>query len=321
MQNLELEQIKKLTQKDLELVKNKLLASLPSNQPLIDELPNHLTGGKKLRPMLVVLTAKALNYQGEKHIHLATAIEMLHIASLLHDDVLDDAKIRRDKATINATKGNKASILLGDFLYSKAFEILSEINNSEITKIVAKATNDLVLGELLQLKAIQNTKLTKEEYFTIVYHKTACLFEGALLGAALLSNANNQEIQALKNFANFTGKAFQMIDDLLDYDLTAIKLGKTKGNDFKEGKITLPIILTLQNATTAQQEFIKNALANTKDFEQVVEIMQKYQIFKTIKIEAQNLAKQAQNELKQLQSNNYQKALQNLAQYFINRDF
>jgi octaprenyl-diphosphate synthase len=244
---------------------NKLIQeSLTSHVPLVEEIATYLinAGGKRLRPLLVLLSARACGYKGSDHIKLAVIIEFLHTAMLLHDDVIDTSDLRRGRKTANAQWGNAASVLVGDFLHSRAFEMMVEIGDMKIMSLLSKATNGIAEGEVQQLINLKNVEITESSYREVIYRKTALLFEVAAHTGAVLANAADKEQQALRQLGSNLGIAFQLMDDLLDYEGSTSDLGKNVGDDLAEGKVTLPLIVALRNGNDAQQELIKEAIVN-----------------------------------------------------------
>ena len=235
---------------------------LNSTIPLIAELSHHLinSGGKRLRPLLVLLTAKAYGYQGEHDICLGAVIELVHTATLLHDDVVDNSTLRRGKATANAIWDNAASVLVGDFLYSRAFQLMVSTGHLSVLKMLADATNLISEGEVLQLLSRHNPDTTESAYLDVLRYKTGTLFAAASQIGALLAGVSSVEIKAMQEFGETLGIAFQLIDDALDYCADSEQLGKNLGDDLAEGKTTLPLIYALQHADPAEQAFIQTAL-------------------------------------------------------------
>ncbi len=235
---------------------------LNSTIPLIAELSEHLihSGGKRLRPQLVLLCAQAFGYLGEHDITLAAVIELVHTSTLLHDDVVDNSSLRRGKATANAIWDNAASVLVGDFLYSRSFQLMVSANNLPILKMLADATNSISEGEVLQLLSRHNPDTTESAYLDILRYKTGTLFAAAAQIGAILAEQSFDTIQAMRHFGETLGIAFQLIDDALDYCADADTLGKSLGDDLAEGKTTLPLIYALQHASVAQCQTIRTAL-------------------------------------------------------------
>ena len=236
--------------------------SLSSRIPLVEKIAGYLieAGGKRLRPLLVLLCARACGYEGKDHIKLAVVIEFLHTAMLLHDDVVDASDLRRGRKTVNAAWGNPASVLVGDFLHSRAFEMMVEIGNLRVMEILSHATNTIAEGEVQQLANVRNPDLTEQSYLQVISRKTAMLFQAASHSGAVLAGADKATESALKDFGLHLGLAFQLIDDLLDYEGNAMDLGKNVGDDLAEGKVTLPLIIAMRNGNKDQAGFIRQAI-------------------------------------------------------------
>ena len=236
--------------------------SFTSDIPLVEQVARYLitAGGKRLRPLLVLLCAKACGYKGEDHIKLAVIIEFLHTAMLLHDDVVDASDLRRGRKTVNAQWGNPASVLVGDFLHSRAFEMMVDIGDLNIMEILSHATNTIAEGEVQQLANLRNLGLTEQTYLEVIWRKTAMLFQAASHTAAVLAGANKATETAMKNYGPHLGLAFQLIDDLLDYEGNSENLGKNIGDDLAEGKVTLPLIIAMKNGNKNQTSLIREAI-------------------------------------------------------------
>lgn len=237
-------------------------AQLVNRIPLIQELSQHLihSGGKRLRPLLVLLTAQAFGYQGEHDITLAAVIELVHAATLLHDDVVDNSTMRRGQKTANAIWDNAASVLVGDFLYSRAFQLMVQTGHLDVLKMLADATNLISEGEVLQLLNRHNPDIDQGAYLDVLRYKTGTLFAAASQIGALLTHQSADTVQAMQRFGETLGSAFQLIDDALDYQADPEVLGKNLGDDLAEGKATLPVIYALQNSDQATQQSLKTAL-------------------------------------------------------------
>lgn len=256
---MDLTAIHALVQTDLQKADQLIKDCLNSEVPLIPELGNHLiqSGGKRLRPLLVLLSAHAFSYQDQAHIELAAIIELIHTATLLHDDVVDHSELRRGQQTANAVWGNAASILVGDFLYSRAFQMMVKIANLEVMNVLAGATNIIAEGEVLQLMNCKNPNTTEAEYMQTIRAKTGALFATATQMGPVLQKCSPEIISAMQQYGMHLGIAFQLIDDALDYSNS---LGKNPGDDLAEGKPTLPLIYALQNGTAEQKNYIKAAI-------------------------------------------------------------
>lgn len=272
-----LQQILALTHEDMQKVNHHLRDQLNSEVVLINQISEYIinNGGKRLRPILFLLVAKGLNYQGSKHINLATVVELIHTATLLHDDVVDESEMRRGEKTAHQIWGNSASVLVGDFLYSKSFQMMLDADNMKIAKVLADATNRISEGEVQQLINIGNLEITEHEYYQVIENKTAKLFEATCHLAAILSIPDEAQQQQIADYGMNLGAAFQIADDVLDYTADD-DLGKNLGDDFSEGKLTLPLIYLLREGTKSQQQTICNAIKNPQqaDFKQVKKMVQ-----------------------------------------------
>ncbi len=269
--------------KDLENIEASLRSHLITNFDLVSEVAGHLlfSGGKRFRPLLLMMSARICGYPGGVDLDLATAFEYLHTATLLHDDLVDGAGIRRGLPVAHAVWDNSTAVLVGDYLFARASSIAAGTNNLEAIKVLAQVTEEMSQGELFQLTKKGNIDLTEEEYFEVIRRKTAVLFQGACKIGASLQNVGNDKRSALDTYGLNLGLAFQMADDLLDYlqqDLNT--LGKKAGADLREGKMTLPVIFTLKQATPKDRAFIKSIITNTDfsidEFKTLVELMEKY---------------------------------------------
>lgn len=251
-----------LTSTDMEQVNSHLRQQLNSEVILINQIAAYIinNGGKRLRPVLMVLIARALDYQGDQHINLAAVIELIHTATLLHDDVVDESEMRRGEKTSHEIWGNSASVLVGDFLYSKSFQMMVKADNMEIMSILSDATNKISEGEVQQLLNIGNLDISAEAYHEIIANKTAKLFEAACQLAAVISGQDSTMKAQLGEFGMRLGTAFQIADDVLDYMADDNELGKNLGDDFREGKLTLPLIHLLKSGNAQQQNMIRTAI-------------------------------------------------------------
>ena len=251
-----------LIEGDMKLVDALILRRLQSDVVLINQVGHYIvnSGGKRLRPMIVLLAARALGYQGRDHIDLAAIIEFIHTATLLHDDVVDGSDKRRNRDTANSVWGNATSVLVGDFLYSRAFEMMVDVNMMRVMEILSHATNRIAEGEVLQLLNCNDADIDEQKYFEVILRKTATLFEaGAQLGAVLCGAGAEQE-KALAAYGRHLGIAFQIIDDALDYSSSDKEIGKNIGDDLAEGKPTLPVLRAMQVGTVVQQQALRDAI-------------------------------------------------------------
>ncbi len=280
---MKIEEVWSCLENDLANVEACLAENLQSEAPLISEVGSHMFrgGGKRIRPLLLLLSARLCGYRGDRHYLLASIVEYIHTASILHDDVVDEASIRRGRESANQVWGNQASILVGDFLYSKALFLAVRERNQEIMDVLSDATTIMSEGEVIQLTQIGNVDLTEEEYLKVITSKTAVLISAACHLGAILSDASPEERRALITFGRNIGIAFQLIDDALDYSAQERKLGKKVGKDLMEGKITLPLIHVLKSATPEEKERIrrifKNGSGESPDTDFVFRCIEKYQ--------------------------------------------
>ncbi|ODS75591.1 MAG: octaprenyl diphosphate synthase [Bordetella sp. SCN 67-23] len=239
-------------------------ARLDSDVPLIRTIADYIigAGGKRMRPALLLMVARALGYEGQQHHLLAAVVEFIHTATLLHDDVVDESALRRGRATANAVFGNAASVLVGDFLHSRSFQMMVETGSVRVMQILADATNVIAEGEVLQLLNVHDPLVTEERYLQVVRYKTARLFEASAQLAAVLAGATPEQEAAAAEYGRRAGTAFQLIDDVLDYSGEAEALGKNLGDDLREGKPTLPLIRLLDVGTPTQQALVRTAIEN-----------------------------------------------------------
>jgi len=259
---MDLSAIRELIADDLRATDLLILDRLQSDVVLINQIGHYIinSGGKRLRPMIVLLAARALGYQGERHIELAAIIEFIHTATLLHDDVVDGSEMRRSNETANAVWGNAASVLVGDFLYSRSFEMMVEIQEMRVMEILSHATNRIAEGEVLQLLNCNDPDTDEEKYREVILRKTATLFEAGARLAGVISGSSECEEQALADYGLHLGLAFQMIDDALDYGASSEDIGKNLGDDLAEGKPTLPLIRAMEVGTAEQRALLRRAI-------------------------------------------------------------
>ncbi|HTN47960.1 MAG TPA: polyprenyl synthetase family protein [Burkholderiaceae bacterium] len=249
---------------------------LASDVSLINTISDYIigAGGKRLRPAVVLLVARALDYRGTAHVLLAAVIEFIHTATLLHDDVVDESDLRRGRATANARFGNAASVLVGDFLYSRSFQMMVDAGNMRVMRILADATNRIAEGEVLQLLNVHDPSVNEERYFSVVERKTATLFEAGARIAAVLAGADRAIEDRCANYGASLGRAFQIVDDILDYSGHAEDIGKRLGDDLREGKVTLPLIHALRIASPEQRELVVQAVREGHgDFDAIARIV------------------------------------------------
>ncbi len=259
---MSLEEIRAPVREDLRAVDATIRARLKSAVPLVDQIAEHIIagGGKRLRPLLVVLSARACAVQGAAPIEAAAFIEFIHTATLLHDDVVDGSSLRRGRHTANQVFGNQASVLVGDFVYSRAFQMMAALSSQPVMEIMAQATNVIAEGEVLQLMNAHDPDTTEARYLEVIYRKTAKLFEAGAEVAAVLADAPTAMRAALASYGRHLGTAYQLVDDVLDYRSNPHERGKNLGEDLAEGKPTLPLIHALRNGSEAQREAIREAI-------------------------------------------------------------
>ena len=322
MQNFS--EIHALMKSDLVMMDEILVNRLDSNVDLISQMSQYIinSGGKRIRPLLLLLCARATNYKGDYHHSMAVVIELIHTATLLHDDVVDNSSTRRGHETANELWGNAPSVLVGDFLYSRAFEIMVEPNSMQIMKILSKATNQISEGEVLQLLNIKNANVSQSEYFEVIERKTACLFKAACQIAGILSESNKNIIDAIGNFGMHLGNAFQIIDDTLDYESNSSVIGKEVGDDLSEGKITLPMIYALENTKGSEKEILSNAITNADslNIDNIVNILLSVNAFEYSRKVAKNESTQALKSLEIIPNSEYRSALKLLCELSLDRN-
>ncbi|EOI6457351.1 TPA: octaprenyl diphosphate synthase [Yersinia enterocolitica] len=323
---MNLEKIIDLTAPDMAAVNTTILDQLNSDVVLINQLGHYIIsgGGKRIRPMIAVLVARALGYQGTKHITIAALIEFIHTATLLHDDVVDESDMRRGKATANAAFGNAASVLVGDYIYTRSFQMMTSLESLRVLTLMSDATNVIAEGEVLQLMNCNNPDITEENYMQVIYSKTARLFEAASQSAAVLSDATEKQELALQNYGRYLGTAFQLIDDLLDYSSDGTTLGKNTGDDLNEGKPTLPLLHAMHNGTPEQAAMIRQAIEEGNGrhlLEPVLAAMQQCGSLDYTRQRAEEEADKAIAALQVLPESDYRLALEGLAHIAVQRSF
>ncbi|PLX60094.1 octaprenyl diphosphate synthase [Sedimenticola selenatireducens] len=259
---MEMSTIRELVAEDMKAVDALILRRLQSDVVLINQVGHYIvnSGGKRLRPMIVLLAARALSYPGAGHIDLAAVIEFIHTATLLHDDVVDESDMRRNRDTANAVWGNAASVLVGDFLYSRSFEMMVDMNSMRVMEVLSHATNRIAEGEVLQLLNCNDPDTTEEKYREVILRKTATLFEAGSRLGAVLGSATPEEEQAMADYGLHLGIAFQIIDDALDYSTSSEEIGKNIGDDLEEGKPTLPILRAMQVGSAEQRAVLREVI-------------------------------------------------------------
>lgn len=256
--------IRHLVEDDMQAVNTLIKERLHSDVALINQLSHYIigSGGKRLRPLLALLTARACGYQGAQHVDVAAIVEFIHTATLLHDDVVDESDMRRGKETANNVWGNQAAVLVGDFLYSRSFEMMVDVNQMRVMQILSTTTNTIAEGEVLQLLNCHDADTSEASYMDVIHSKTAKLFEAACQLGAVLSKLPDEQEQAMTRYGMHLGTAFQLVDDVLDYSASSAELGKNVGDDLAEGKPTLPLIIALQRSEGETAATIRDAIEN-----------------------------------------------------------
>lgn len=312
-----------LCQSDMEAVDRVIHQRLSSDVALVNQLSHYIvnSGGKRLRPLLVLLSAKSFGYQGDMHYLLAAIIEFIHTATLLHDDVVDESDLRRGNETANALFGNAASVLVGDFLYSRAFEMMVDVDDMRVMQILATTTNIIAEGEVMQLMNVHDAETTEQKYLEVIYCKTAKLFEAATQLGAVLCQRNDEEIQAMAAYGRYLGTAFQLIDDVMDYSSSSEDMGKNVGDDLAEGKPTLPLIYAMQQGSPEQVALITSAIekGGYDKIDEVQAIIQQTGALQYTEQMAQQQAELAIAELAHLPESENRVMLENIARLSVHR--
>jgi octaprenyl-diphosphate synthase len=262
-----IEPLRALVAADMEAVNREILRRMESDVRLIPELASHLiaAGGKRIRPLLTLGAAKLCGYRGDKHVLLATCVEFIHTATLLHDDVVDESERRRGNTTANVLWGNQASVLVGDFLFSRAFQLMVETGSLEVLRILANASAVIAEGEVLQLMTANDMNSTEADYLKVIESKTAALFAAACRVGGVIAERPAEDVQALDDYGRYLGIAFQLVDDALDYASDGAILGKNTGDDFREGKVTLPVTLAFSRGSEAERDFWRRVIERPEE--------------------------------------------------------
>jgi octaprenyl-diphosphate synthase len=319
-----LAQVRDLVRPDLGAVDAVIRASMKSSVDLVDQIAEHIIsgGGKRMRPLIVLLAARACGYRGSGHIDAAAFIEFIHTATLLHDDVVDGSSRRRGRATANAVFGNQASVLVGDFVYSRAFQMMAAIGSQRVMEIMSEATNVIAEGEVLQLMNAGDPDTTQQRYLEVVYRKTAKLFEAGAEVAAVIASASPSQQRALGDYGRHLGTAYQLIDDVLDYRSNPEELGKNLGDDLAEGKPTLPLIQALKRAPDANvRAVIRGAIENggLEHLEVIVTAIESTGALEYTRALAQDEADKALTALHALPESPHKQGLAALARFAVER--
>lgn len=322
---MDLDQIRALVADDMNAVNDRIRERLQSSVVLINQLGHYIinSGGKRLRPLLVLLSARACGAGDRRHIDLAAIIEFIHTATLLHDDVVDASELRRGRETANALFGNEASVLVGDFLYSRSFEMMVEIGSMRVMEILAHTTNTIAEGEVLQLLNCHDADTPEERYMEVIQSKTAKLFEAAARIGAVLGGQPESVEQAMAAYGMHLGTAFQLIDDVLDYGASAEEMGKNMGDDLAEGKPTLPLIRAIAQSGPAERAMLRDVIENggTDDLEAVLRTIESTDAIAYTARLAADEAAMAKKALEALPPSSYRSALSALADFSVDRSF
>ena len=322
---MDLSAIRLPVSQDKKAVDELIISRLRSDVVLINQIGHYIvgSGGKRLRPLAVLLAARACGYLGQQHVDLAAVVELIHTATLLHDDVVDGSELRRNRETANEVWGNEASVLVGDFLYSRAFEMMVDVGNMRVMEILAHATNRIAEGEVLQLLNTKDPDTNESRYMEVIVRKTATLFEaGTRLGAVLAATPRTVE-DSMADYGRNLGIAFQLIDDALDYGADNAELGKNVGDDLDEGKPTMPVLRAMEVGTPAQRQLLRDAIAQggRERIDQVIAaIASTDAIAYTVQL-ARDYARQAKDALAVLEPSDASDALATLADFAVSRSY
>ncbi len=312
-----------LANDDMEAVNRLISQSLESDVPLVSQVSEYIvmSGGKRLRPVIVLLAARALGYSGEQHIRAAAIIEFIHTATLLHDDVVDSSERRRGQDSANTVFGNQASVLVGDFLYSRSFQMMVDIGDMRVMQILADATNTIAAGEVQQLMNVHDPDTSEDDYQQVIYRKTARLFEAGAQIAAVLAARDPADEQAMIRYGQHLGTAFQLVDDALDYDASADDLGKNVGDDLAEGKPTLPLIHAMREGTPEQREIIRQAVleGGLDRMDEILAVIRETGALEYTAARAREAADAAIATLAHVPDSKYRRALIALAEFAVQR--
>ncbi|QIA62413.1 octaprenyl diphosphate synthase [Vibrio astriarenae] len=317
--------IQALTADDMAKVNETIQAQLNSDVSLINQLGFYIvsSGGKRIRPLLAVLSARALGYQGSGHTLAAAFVEFIHTATLLHDDVVDESDLRRGKATANAAFGNAASVLVGDYIYTRSFQMMTELGSMKILKLMSDAVNVIAEGEVQQLMNCNDPDTTEESYMQVIYSKTARLFEAATQIGAILNDSPSEVEVALQNYGKYLGTAFQLIDDVMDYTSDGDAMGKNVGDDLAEGKPTLPLLYAMKHGNEQQATMIREAIEKSNGMERLNDILLAMEETGSLEYTRQKALTEADKaiaELEILPDSEYKQALIHIAHLAVHRN-
>jgi len=319
------DRLKALVEADLEAVNDEILGRMRSEVELIPELADYLisSGGKRLRPMLTLAAARLCGFDGSSHIALAAAVEFIHTATLLHDDVVDGSDLRRGKKAANLVYGNQASVLVGDFLFSRSFQLMVTSGHLRVLDILSNAAAVIAEGEVLQLATANNTATTEDTYLQVIQAKTAALFAAATQVGAVIAERPDAEEEALESYGRNLGIAFQLVDDALDYSGNQAKLGKSVGDDFREGKITLPVVLAFRRGSAEERDFWKRTMERVEqseaDLEHAMALLEKHGTVAATIERARHYGEIAKDALAIFPESDTREVLQDLVEFVISR--
>jgi octaprenyl-diphosphate synthase len=322
-----LEPLLELVAEDMGAINRIILDKAVSDVDLIPELAHHLidSGGKRLRPMLTIAAAKLVGYPGNGHVKVASAVEFMHTATLLHDDVVDESDVRRGKKAARMIWGNQASVLVGDFLLGQAFRMLVEVGSLPVLRILSNAAAVIAEGEVMQLAAAKNTATTEDEYLAIINAKTAALFSGAAESGGAIASRPVEELTALRSYGRNLGIAFQLVDDVLDYSGDSTRLGKSIGDDFREGKITLPVILSFRRGSETEREFWKRTIVAGEiadgDLDHAIGLMKRHRALEATLERARSYGAIARDALAIFPESGERSAMQDVISFCVSRAY
>ncbi|WP_321389217.1 polyprenyl synthetase family protein [Emcibacter sp.] len=322
-----LARLQKLVKEDMDKVNQTIVHNMQSPVALIPQLAGHLiaSGGKRLRPMLTLASSRLCGYKGDRHVDLSACVEFIHSATLLHDDVVDESDLRRGKDTANAVWGNKASVLVGDFLFSRSFELMVADGSLEVLRILSRASSVIAEGEVLQLITANDTDTTEDSYMEVIAAKTAALFAAACEIGAVIAERPSAEQEALQSYGRNLGIIFQLVDDVLDYSAEQEKLGKSVGDDFREGKITLPIVLAFRRGSEEERTFWRRTMEDLEqqdgDLEKALELISKHNALKDTIERARHYGAIARDALAIFPDNEYRQSLIDIVDFCIERAY
>jgi len=323
LETLTIDAVSELASEDMQAVDSLISESLESDVALVSQVSRYIvtSGGKRLRPLIVLLAARAFGYEGTQHVRAAAIVEFIHTATLLHDDVVDSSSKRRGRDSANTVFGNQASVLVGDFLYSRAFQMMVDIDSMRVMQIFADATNTIAAGEVMQLMNVHDPDTTEDAYRQVIYRKTARLFEAGAQIAAVLAGRPSADEAAMIDYGRFLGTAFQLVDDALDFDASPEELGKNLGDDLAEGKATLPLIYAMQHGGESERALIRNAIleGGLHDLQCIQAVIESTGALQYTAARAQEAADLAIGALSRIPESEYRQALVAIAEFAVRR--